>query len=138
MDTVSKEKRSEIMSKVRGKDSKIEILVRSALFKRGFRFRKNVRELIGIPDIVLPKYKTLVFVNGCFWHGHKKCKAARIPKTRTKYWSEKINANASRDKRNLRALRNMGWKCLTVWECKLKKDFPHEIQKLEKKILARS
>ncbi|MCO4754462.1 MAG: DNA mismatch endonuclease Vsr [Bacteriovoracaceae bacterium] len=126
------------MSKIRGQDTKIEILVRSALFRRGFRFRKNVRSLPGIPDIVLPKYNSLVFVNGCFWHGHKNCSAFRLPKTRTKYWSDKISANSKRDQKNLRRLRAQGWRCFTVWECRLKKNFSHEIDKLEKKIKAQA
>ena len=134
MDTVSKEKRSEIMSKIRGKDTKIEIRARSYLFRHGLRFRKNVRSLPGTPDIVLPKHHAVVFVHGCFWHGHKTC--LRLPKTRKRYWREKIQGNIERDVRNQRRLRNMGWRVFTVWECKLNNDFDQEMEKLEKKIRA--
>ena len=132
MDTVSKKKRSEIMSKIRGKDTKIEIMVRSQLFRMGYRFRKNVKSLPGCPDIVLPKLNAVVFVHGCFWHGHEGC--LRLPKTRQVYWRNKIEGNARRDKRNAAKLRRQGWRVFTLWECKLKKDFDREIAKLESKL----
>lgn len=132
MDTVSKKKRSEIMSKIKGSDTKIEVLVRSFLFRKGFRFKKNERSLPGSPDIVLPKHNAVVFVHGCFWHGHRGC--LRLPKTRKKYWREKIEGNAKRDAKNAGKLRRMGWRVFTVWECKLKKNFQGEMEKLEKKI----
>jgi len=118
-DTVSKEKRSEIMSKIRGKDTKIEILVRKWLFHNGFRYRKNDKKIVGTPDIVLPKYKTVIFVNGCFWHGHKNCKLFKIPKTHTDYWQDKLNANIARDKKNIKLLKSEGWKVIVIWECEL-------------------
>lgn len=120
------------MSKIRGQDTKIEVQVRSFLHRAGFRFRKNVQGLPGKPDIVLPKYRSVVFVNGCFWHGHAQC--LRLPKSNRGYWSEKIQKNIERDKKNTRLLRKMGWHVYTVWECRLKKDFEGEMDKLQKKI----
>jgi len=99
MDKFSPKKRSEIMSKITGKETKPEILVRKYLFAKGFRYRKNVKTLPGKPDIVLPKYKTVVFINGCFWHGHKNCKKANLPTTNFNFWKEKIDKNIIRDKK---------------------------------------
>ena len=118
-DIFSKQKRSEIMSKITGKDTKPEILVRKFLFANGFRYRKNVKTLPGKPDIVLPKYKTVIFVHGCFWHGHN-CKAGKLPETRKEFWKEKINGNIKRDKRNKLELEKSGWKVITIWQCELK------------------
>lgn len=120
-DAFSKKKRSEIMSKIRKTNSKPEMLVRKFLFKNGFRFRIHSKKLLGNPDIVLPKYKTIVFVNGCFWHAHKNCKYNRMPKTNTAYWIPKIQGNVKRDKKNHKYLRKEGWNVLTVWECDLEK-----------------
>lgn len=111
------------MSRIRGKDTKIEVLVRSYLFSRGFRFRKNDKRYPGKPDIVLPKYKTVIFVNGCFWHMHPGCKQATIPKTRTEFWVEKLNRNVENDRKNQQALTDAGWNVIVVWECELEKDF---------------
>ena len=122
-DKFSTERRSSIMSKISGKDTKPEILVRKYLFSKGFRFRKNVKDLPGKPDIVLPKYKTIIFVNGCFWHGHENCKKAILPATNTKFWREKISGNIIRDKENIQKLREMGYKVITVWQCELTADF---------------
>lgn len=107
-DTVSKEKRSDIMSHVTGKETKPEIIVRKYLFARGLRYRKNVKRLPGTPDIVLPKYKTAVFVNGCFWHGHKGCKYSHLPSTNFEYWEKKIADNIERDERKKRELEGLG------------------------------
>jgi DNA mismatch endonuclease (patch repair protein) len=112
--------RSRAMSKVRGKDTGIELFVRSALHQRGFRFRKNVASLPGRPDIVLPKYRTVIFVNGCFWHGHENCKASKLPETRHEFWEQKISGNVARDARHFKTLREDGWKVLIIWECALK------------------
>src|ERR1700739_1798896 len=98
MDVFSKDKRSTIMSKISGKETKPEIIIRKFLFSKGFRYRKNVSTLPGKPDIILSKYSTVIFVNGCFWHGHKNCKAAKLPSTRRQFWEEKINNNIVRDK----------------------------------------
>lgn len=119
-DIYSSEKRSEIMSKVRGSDTKPEIYVRRFLFARGFRYRKNDKRFPGKPDIVLPKYRTIIFVHGCFWHGHKKCKAAALPSTNRKYWQEKIDKNRNRDNRNRLDLNRDGWKVYVVWECEIR------------------
>ena len=114
-------KRSEIMSRVEGKETTPEIIVRKYLFSRGLRYRKNVKTLPGTPDIVLPKYKTVVLVNGCFWHGHKGCKPAHLPATNLNYWEKKIADNIERDERKKRELENLGYKVLVVWQCQLKK-----------------
>lgn len=124
-DIFSSEKRSEIMSKISGKETKPEILVRKYLFAHGFRFRKNDKRLSGKPDIVLPKYKTVIFVHGCFWHGHEGCKKSKLPETRKEFWEEKINSNIERDRKNITALENIGWKVMVIWECELKQ---HEVK----------
>lgn len=118
-DIYDKSKRTSIMSKISGKETKPEILVRKFLFANGLRYRKNVKSLPGSPDIVLPKYKTVVFVHGCFWHGHD-CKAAKLPETRKEFWTDKINANAVRDTRNIEELESLGWTVIVVWQCTIK------------------
>ena len=120
MDIVSKFKRSEIMAKVSSKDTKPEVLVRKYLFSKGFRYRKNVKELTGKPDIVLSKYKTIIFIHGCFWHGHRKCKAAELPTSNVEYWTNKISSNITRDIQHREKLELLGWKVITIWECELK------------------
>lgn len=122
VDTFSKETRSYVMSRIKCKDTKPEIIVRSYLFSRGLRFRKNDKRYPGSPDIVLLKYKTIVFVHGCFWHLHEGCKYARIPKSNVDYWEKKLYRNRERDKHNQKELEKMGWNVITVWECELKKD----------------
>lgn len=122
-DRISKEKRSWNMSRIRAKDTKPEIKVRSYLFKLGFRFRKNVQKLPGKPDIVLPKYSTVIFINGCFWHHHQGCRYAYIPKTRTNFWLDKFSKNSENDKKNKVILQQLGWKVVVIWECMLKNDF---------------
>ena len=108
------------MSRIKGKNTKPEEIVRKYLFFKGFRYRKNDKRLPGTPDIVLPKYKTAIFVNGCFWHGHKNCRYFVIPKTNTDFWLNKINTNIERDKRKQEALKELGWNVVVVWECELK------------------
>lgn len=120
MDKLSVEKRSENMSHIHGKDTKPEILVRKYLFKKGMRFRKNDSRLPGHPDVVLPKYKTVIFVNGCFWHGHKGCKYAVTPEKNHDFWVDKINSNISRDNKDREELEEMGWRVITVWTCQLR------------------
>ena len=122
MDNHSKKVRSYNMSQIRSTDSEPELMVRKYLFSKGLRYRKNAKDLPGKPDIVLSKYKTVVFVNGCFWHGHHGCKYFVMPKTNTDYWSSKINRNIDRDKENYTKLEELGWNVITVWECQLKKD----------------
>ena len=114
--------RSYNMSRIRGKDTKPEMLVRKYLFSRGFRFRKNDKRYPGRPDIVLPKYRTVVFVNGCFWHGHEGCKYFVWPKSNVEFWRNKIETNTKRDRENYRSLRDMGWNIVIIWECELKKN----------------
>jgi len=121
-DVHSKEVRSFNMSKIKGKNTKPEILVRKYLFSKGLRYRLYSKTLPGKPDIVLPKYKTVIFVNGCFWHGHEGCRYFVIPKTRTDFWINKININVQNDRVVSQLLEGMGWRVITVWECELKKD----------------
>lgn len=123
MDTLTKDRRSWNMSRITSKNTKPEVSVRSYLFCHGFRFRKNDKRYPGTPDIVLPKYKTIIFVNGCFWHHHKGCKLAYIPKTRQDFWLRKFTANEINDKLHRDTLEQMGWHVITIWECELKKDF---------------
>ena len=119
-DVHSPEIRSYNMSRIRGKDTKPEEKVRKYLFYRGFRYRKNDARLPGKPGIVLPKYKTVVFVNGCFWHKHEGCRYFVWPKNNAEFWKSKIEKNVERDLRVQKELRSLGWKVLTVWECELK------------------
>ena len=121
-DNHSKDIRSMNMSHIRSTNSKPEEIVRKYLFSKGFRYRKNVRNLPGTPDIVLPKYRTVIFVNGCFWHKHD-CPRFVWPSSHQEYWRPKILRNVERDKRNIEALHALGWNVITVWECELKKKF---------------
>lgn len=120
MDTLTEEQRHYNMSRIRSRDTKQEVIVRKFLFGKGLRFRKNDKRLPGHPDIVLPKYRTVVFINGCFWHGHEGCRYFRMPGTNTSFWKEKIKTNIERDIRFNEALSSMGWRVITVWECQLK------------------
>jgi DNA mismatch endonuclease (patch repair protein) len=121
------------MSHISGKETKPEILVRKYLFSQGFRYRKNVKELPGKPDIVLPKYKTVIFIHGCFWHGHT-CKRGALPDTNYEFWKEKIGKNKERDEHNVIELAQKGWSVITIWQCEIKNN---ELQKgrLEKLVL---
>ncbi|HCY77502.1 MAG TPA: very short patch repair endonuclease [Ignavibacteriales bacterium] len=121
-DVHDKQTRSYNMSQIKGKNTKPEILVRKLLFSKGFRYRLNVKTLPGKPDIVLPKYKTVLFINGCFWHGHEGCRYFVIPKTRTEWWINKINRNKQKDRENFLKLTEDGWKIVTIFECELKGD----------------
>ena len=135
-DKHSKEARSYNMSMIKGKDTKPEMLVRRFLHSEGFRYTLHSKKLPGKPDIVLPKYNTVIFVHGCFWHGHKNCKYFVVPKTNTDFWLSKINGNISNDVKVIKTLKKDLWKVIVVWECEIKKD---KIQKtltaLVKKIL---
>ena len=117
MDVWDKKKRSEVMSKIRSANTKPEIKLRKELFSKGFRYRINYKKLPGNPYIVLPKYKTVILVNGCFWHGHEGCKYFYTPKTNTDFWVEKIGINKNRDGKNIDALLSAGWNIIIVWEC---------------------
>ena len=140
MDIWNKEKRSECMSKIRSKDTKPELALRKALFARDFRYRVNDKHLPGKPDIVLPKYKTVIFLHGCFWHRHDGCKYAYTPKTNTEFWVDKITSNKERDKINLQKLAALGWNVITIWECEIrhtyKRDLTPLIDRVEAEILA--
>src|SRR5690606_10847832 len=125
-DIMTPAQRSERMSRIRGKDTKPELLVRRFLHREGFRYRLHARDLPGKPDLVLPKYRTVVFVNGCFWHGHS-CQKQRVPGTNPDFWKSKVATNQARDKRTRRVLRRDGWRVVCVWECQLAK------QKLDRK-----
>lgn len=120
MDKVSPQQRSINMSKVKSKNTKPEKIVRSLLHSLGYRFRLHRKTLPGTPDIVLPKYKAVIFVNGCFWHGHDGCKRATIPDTNKEFWERKISANKARDQKNIFDLEKLGYRCLVIWQCELK------------------
>ena len=117
VDIVDSATRSRMMSGIRGKNTAPELAIRKYLHSQGFRFRLHVKDLPGKPDIVLPKYRTAIFVHGCFWHQHPGCKDAVMPKSNTKFWAEKLTGNVKRDARNISELVKLGWKCLIVWEC---------------------
>lgn len=121
-DVLTKEQRRFNMSQIRGKDTEPEEIVRKYLFSKGLRYRKNDKRYPGHPDIVLPKYHTVVFVHGCFWHRHPGCRYATVPATNTEFWQKKFSRNVERDKEEQRKLTEMGWRVLIVWECELKKD----------------
>ena len=134
-DVHSPETRSFNMSQIKGKNTKPEEQVRKYLFSRGYRYRKNVSNLPGKPDIVLPKYKTCIFVNGCFWHKHEGCKYFVWPKNNAEFWKKKITGNVERDLRQQNELRLLGWKVVVIWECELKKDrFNETMASVEDKI----
>lgn len=134
-DVHTKEQRSYNMSRIKGKDTKPEMLVRRFLHANGYRYKLNNKTLPGKPDIVLPKYKTVIFVHGCFWHGHKNCKYAGIPKTRTEWWLNKINGNKANDSKKKLLLKKQKWNVITIWECGLKaKRIEATLQKLLNKI----
>ncbi len=117
MDRISKERRSWNMSRIRSRDTKPELLVRSLLHRNGFRFRLHRRDLPGTPDIVLPKYKTVILVHGCFWHRHAKCRYSYTPKSRVAFWRNRFSANVARDKLIRPKSRRLGWRVLIAWEC---------------------
>ncbi|HYG40487.1 MAG TPA: DNA mismatch endonuclease Vsr [Cytophagales bacterium] len=121
-DKHSKETRSFNMSRIRSKNTGPEILVRKYLFEKGFRYRLHDKRLPGKPDIVLPKYKAVIFVHGCFWHGHQGCRYFVIPKTRTEWWLNKITTNIANDKKYIGVLHALGWRIIIIWECELKKN----------------
>lgn len=131
MDRWSKEKRSEVMSRIRSRDTKPELLVRSGLHKLGFRYRLHQRTLPGKPDLVFPKYQAVVFIHGCFWHQHSKCKDGHLPKSRTEYWSKKLAKNVSRDRAARKSLQAKHWRVLVVWECEIKNNLEATLRKIE-------
>ena len=120
MDRVDSDIRSSIMSKIRSKNTKPEMIARSYLYKKGYRYRLNVKNLPGKPDIVIRKYNSVIFVNGCFWHQHKNCKTSNMPKSNTDYWKPKLEGNVKRDKKNIKELKSMDFNVFVIWECQLK------------------
>ena len=119
MDIFDKSKRSQLMAKVKQKNTAPEIIVRKFLFSKGFRYRINVKSLSGTPDIVLSKYKTVIFVHGCFWHGHT-CRAGHLPSSNVDYWVTKIEKNIERDNRKINELKKLGWNVVVIWQCEIK------------------
>ena len=126
--------RSYNMSRIRGKDTKPEMVVRGYLYANGYRYRLHDKRLPGKPDIVLPKLKIVIFVHGCFWHGHKNCKYFVVPKTRTEWWLNKINGNIANDKSKQAAIKKLGWKVINLWECQLK---PKKVQATLDKLIGK-
>lgn len=132
MDKLSVQKRHDIMSRIRSRNTKPELKVRQWLWSHGYRYRLNVKGVPGKPDIVMRRYRTAIFVNGCFWHGHEGCDKYRIPKTNVEFWEAKIRRNQERDKQNYQILQDNGWQVLVLWECQLtKKLFETTMQKVE-------
>lgn len=132
-DRISKEHRSWNMSRIKGKDTTIEVLVRKRLFKDGFRYRKNVKDLPGKPDIVLPKYRTVIFIHGCYWHYHG-CKKSHIPKTNTYFWENKFKRNVENDNKHYHKLREKDWNVLVIWECEIENNFEGTIKHIEESL----
>lgn len=135
VDNLTIEQRKRAMSSVQQQNTKPEKIVRSLLHRSGFRFRKNVSSILGKPDIVLPKYKTIIFVHGCFWHQHAGCRKSRRPTTNIEFWNTKLDKNMKRDKQTETELKNLGWNILTVWDCEIK-DEELLIEKLKNSLLA--
>lgn len=133
-DRITKEQRSKNMSHIKGKDMSIELKVRKYLYHHGFRYKKNVKELPGTPDIVIDKYRTVIFINGCFWHHHYNCKLAVLPKTRIEYWYRKINKNIENDIKHYDELKRMDYKVIIVWECEIKEAFYDRMKALIEEI----
>ena len=121
-DIVDPRRRSELMAGIRGRDTRPEIAVRRMAHRMGLRFRLHRKDLPGRPDLVFVRHRVAVFVHGCFWHHHRGCKYAHIPKSRVSFWREKFTQNTARDDRNAKALRDLGWRVLTIWECETRKD----------------
>ena len=133
-DTVPPEKRSEIMSRIRSTNTKPEMVVRKMLHAAGYRYRLHRKDLPGKPDIVLPKYQAVIFVNGCFWHHHEGCRIAATPKSNAEFWLSKLSKNVERDQKNSERLRSDGWRVLVIWECACRQ--VHNKQTLLKKMLS--
>ena len=123
------------MAQIRSKDTSIEVKVRKYLFAQGFRFRKNDKRFPGKPDVVLPKYKTVIFIHGCFWHRHPGCKRATMPKSKMDYWKEKFQRNVTNDALHIKQLESMGWKSIVIWECEVNTDFNNTMNKITKLLL---
>jgi DNA mismatch endonuclease, patch repair protein len=131
MDIWPKEKRSHVMSRIKGKNTKPEIILRSRLFKDGYRFRIHRKDLPGKPDIVLSKYKTVIFVHGCFWHFHNDCREGKIPSTNSEFWKEKLEKNVNKDEVNIQLLKNLGWNVMVIWEFEIEKNIEEAVKKIK-------
>ncbi len=129
-DSISPEQRSWNMGRIKSKDTSVEVKVRKYLFSQGFRYRKNVKKLPGKPDIVMPKYRTVIFIHGCFWHRHVGCKRATMPKSRTDYWEEKFARNVKNDELHIEQLTEQGWRVIVLWECEINKKFDETMENL--------
>jgi DNA mismatch endonuclease (patch repair protein) len=129
-DHLTPEKRSWNMAQIKGKDTTVEVIVRKYLFSNGYRFRKTDKRYPGKPDIVLPKYKTVIFIHGCFWHRHPGCKRATTPKSNVEYWNSKFHKNVENDTKHKEELETMGWKVIVLWECEIQKHFEETMEKL--------
>lgn len=135
VDTISKEKRHEVMSKIRSKDTKIEIKVRHWLYHHGIRYRKNCMDIPGKPDVAIKKYKIAIFLHGCFWHGHENCKLFKLPKSNTEFWEDKIDKNIIRDQKITEELQKNGWHVFILWECALNTNFEQVMESIYEKIM---
>ncbi len=135
MDNVTPEQRSLNMAHIKGKDTSIEVKVRKYLFSKGLRYRKNDKRYPGKPDVVLPKYKTIIFINGCFWHMHEGCRRANIPKSKQEYWIPKLQRNVENDKYHYEVLQKAGWHIIVLWECELNKNFDSVMSRVIAEIL---
>ena len=133
-DRISKEKRSWNMSQIHSSNTSIELVVRKDLFRRGFRYRINMKTLPGKPDIVLPKYKTAIFIHGCFWHRHTDCKFAATPSSNVEFWNEKFKKNINNDQRHYKDLESLGWRVIVVWQCEINQNFTELMDRLEAEI----
>ena len=131
MDRITHDQRSHLMSQVRAKNTKPELVVRSFLHRNGFRFRLHVKDLPGTPDIVLPKYKTVVDVRGCYWHRHKGCKKTTTPLTNVEFWQKKFTENIARDQRTEAELRRLGWRVIVIWDCEIPKKLDSIVKQLQ-------
>jgi DNA mismatch endonuclease (patch repair protein) len=124
------------MSRIKNKDTSIELKVRKWLFAQGFRFRKNVKKLPGHPDVVLKKYNTVIFIHGCFWHRHENCKDATVPKTRVEFWTDKFQRNIDNDKKAVDELERLGWNVIVAWQCEIERSFEETMSRMESNLLA--
>ena len=136
-DKLTAQHRSWNMSRIKSKDTTIEIKARKWLFAHGFRFRKNVKKLPGHPDIVLKKYNTVIFIHGCFWHRHESCKDATVPKTRVEFWTKKFQRNIDNDKNAVDKLERLGWNVVIVWQCEIERNFEETMRCIKANLIAR-
>ena len=137
IDRISEERRSWNMSRIKGRDTTPEVLVRKSLHRAGFRFRLNVRDLPGRPDIVLPKYRAVIFVNGCFWHRHEGCAKTTTPKSNVEFWQKKFSDTIARDRRNKRELETLGWQVITIWQCEIESNLDGLIKVVKRQLVTK-